>query len=472
VGCSLLKARMGIVGLGTMGENLALNIAGRGFPVSVYNRTAERTKEFVSRLDGSLDVRPTFSIKELVDSLERPRQVLLMVTAGSAVDSVFMQLAEHLSEGDIVIDGGNSYFKDTERRFKEAAKRKIAFMGVGISGGEEGALKGPCIMAGGPIDAYMTLEPVFSKIAARIESGPCCAYLGPGGAGHYTKMVHNGIEYALLEVIAEVYDVQLTGLGLDTRSIRENFAEWDDEDLQSYLLDITKLALSKEDPETGRPLVEMISDRTGQKGTGKWASQTALDLGVPTPTIDAGVSSRNLSTYREERLKAAAKYNPEKVRFRGDGRELVEALRDALRCSFIVSYAQGFDLLRAGSENYGYSLPLAVTARIWRGGCIIRARLLERFERALASSPSLRNLLLDDAIASTLKEHEGGWRKAVLAAKSLGIPVPALSSALDYYDAFRREKLPSNLIQALRDIFGAHTYERVDRPGSFHTIWS
>jgi 6-phosphogluconate dehydrogenase len=463
---------MGIVGLGTMGENLALNIAGRGFPVSVYNRTAERTKEFVSRLDGSLDVRPTFSIKELVDSLERPRQVLLMVTAGSAVDSVFMQLAEHLSEGDIVIDGGNSYFKDTERRFKEAAKRKIAFMGVGISGGEEGALKGPCIMAGGPIDAYMTLEPVFSKIAARIESGPCCAYLGPGGAGHYTKMVHNGIEYALLEVIAEVYDVQLTGLGLDTRSIRENFAEWDDEDLQSYLLDITKLALSKEDPETGRPLVEMISDRTGQKGTGKWASQTALDLGVPTPTIDAGVSSRNLSTYREERLKAAAKYNPEKVRFRGDGRELVEALRDALRCSFIVSYAQGFDLLRAGSENYGYSLPLAVTARIWRGGCIIRARLLERFERALASSPSLRNLLLDDAIASTLKEHEGGWRKAVLAAKSLGIPVPALSSALDYYDAFRREKLPSNLIQALRDIFGAHTYERVDRPGSFHTIWS
>lgn len=472
MGCSLLKARMGIVGLGTMGENLALNIAGRGFPVSVYNRTAERTKEFVSRLDGSLDVRPTFSIKELVDSLERPRQVLLMVTAGSAVDSVFMQLAEHLSEGDIVIDGGNSYFKDTERRFKEAAKRKIAFMGVGISGGEEGALKGPCIMAGGPIDAYMTLEPVFSKIAARIESGPCCAYLGPGGAGHYTKMVHNGIEYALLEVIAEVYDVQLTGLGLDTRSIRENFAEWDDEDLQSYLLDITKLALSKEDPETGRPLVEMISDRTGQKGTGKWASQTALDLGVPTPTIDAGVSSRNLSTYREERLKAAAKYNPEKVRFRGDGRELVEALRDALRCSFIVSYAQGFDLLRAGSENYGYSLPLAVTARIWRGGCIIRARLLERFERALASSPSLRNLLLDDAIASTLKEHEGGWRKAVLAAKSLGIPVPALSSALDYYDAFRREKLPSNLIQALRDIFGAHTYERVDRPGSFHTIWS
>jgi len=468
----LPKAQIGVLGLGTMGESLALNMAGKGFRVAVYNRTAERTKEFLGRVEGSMTVMPTYGLEDFVKSLEAPRRILLMVTAGQAVDQIAMQISPLLSKGDILMDAGNSYFLETERRAKEAAESGIHFFGVGISGGEEGALKGPCVMVGGPEEAYPRVEPVFTSMAAKTTSGVCSAYLGPGGAGHFTKMVHNGIEYALMELIAESYDFQLTGLGMEFPSVKDNFAKWSAGELQSYLMEITVEALSKIDEYTGKPLVQMILDRAKQKGTGKWTSQTALDLGVPIPTIDAVVSARNLSACKEERVMASKLHPLGKATYKGNREAMCEKLGDALYCSFIVSYAQGFALLKAGSNEFRYGLPLGEIARIWKGGCIIRAKLLDRIQAALSSEPSLHNLLVDRGLSSTLRSSEANWREVVQTMKSLAIPSPAMDSALDYYDAYSRETLPANLIQALRDVFGAHTYERTDRAGSFHTNWA
>jgi 6-phosphogluconate dehydrogenase len=469
---TLPKAQIGVLGLGTMGESLALNMAGKGLPVAVYNRTAEKTMEFMRRVDKSMTVVPTYSLAEFSGALETPRKVLLMVTAGPAVDQVIKQVSPLLSKGDILIDAGNSFFGDTERREKETSEVGLRFLGVGVSGGEEGALKGPCVMVGGPKEAYAQVEAIFGKMAARTPSGVCSAYLGPGGAGHFTKMVHNGVEYALMELIAEAYDLQVTGLGLEAGAVRDNFAVWNSHELQSYLMEIAVQALSKTDEDTGRPLVEMILDRAQQKGTGKWTSQTALDLGVPIPTIDAGVSARNLSAYKDERVRASKMYPSARIAYRGDTSDICEELGDALHCSFIASFAQGFSLLKAGSKEYRYALPLDEIARIWKGGCIIRAKLLDRIQAAFAAEPSLDNLMVDSGLESVLRRSEGNWRHVVQVMKSLSIPAPAMDSALDYYDSYRREKLPANLIQALRDIFGAHTYERIDKAGSYHTDWA
>jgi len=469
---TLSKAQIGVLGLGTMGESLALNIAGKGFPIAVFNRTAEKTREFRSTVAPSMSVKATFGLEEFVGALKVPRKVLLMVTAGQAVDQIIRQISPLMSKGDILIDAGNSNFVETERRAKEAAEAGIRFMGVGVSGGEEGALKGPCIMVGGPREAYSEVEPIFDSIAAKTPSGVCSAYLGPGGAGHFTKMVHNGIEYALMELIAEAYDLQLTGLKLDHAKVRDNFAAWEDGDLQSYLMEITVQALSRKDDYTGGPLVDVILDKARQKGTGKWTSQTALDLGVPVPTIDAGVSARNLSAYKDERVRASKLYPPRRVKFEGDRAAMRDKIGDALYSSFVMSYAQGFSLLKAGSAEFRYDLPLAKISQIWKGGCIIRSKLLDRVETALSSDPDLDNLMVDRGLGSIVRSSEENWRYVVQTMKSLGIPSPAMDSALDYYDGYRRETLPANLIQALRDIFGAHTYERVDRPGSFHTDWN
>ncbi len=466
------KAQIGVLGLGTMGEHLAMNLAGKGFPVAVFNRTAAKTKELYEEVGGTMPILPTYSLEDFVGTLETPRKVMLMVTAGQAVDQVIRQATPLLEKGDILMDAGNSHFMDTERRAKEAAESGLAFLGIGVSGGEEGALKGPCIMVGGPEEAYRRVEPMFSSIAATTSSGVCSAYLGPGGAGHFTKMVHNGIEYALMELIAEAYDFQTTGLGLEFSSVVENFMRWNQGDLQSYLMEITVQALSKRDEYTGGPLVKVILDKAKQKGTGKWTSQTALDLGVPIPTIDAGVAARNLSAFKEERVKASGQHMGGSQRFKGDRVGAVEKLGDALYCSFIVSYAQGFSLLKAGSKEFRYDLPLEEIARIWKGGCIIRAKLLDRIQAALSADRSLDNLLVDRGLGSSLRGAEANWREVVQVMKSLAIPTPAMDSALDYYDAYRRNTLPAGLIQALRDIFGAHTYERVDRAGTFHTDWS
>jgi 6-phosphogluconate dehydrogenase len=468
----LTKAQIGVLGLGTMGESLALNLAGKGHFVAVFNRTTERTKDLVDRVGGTMPIVPAYSLDEFVKSLETPRKVLLMVTAGQAVDQVIKQLRPLLSSGDVLIDAGNSNFMDTERRAREAADDGLALLGVGVSGGEEGALKGPCIMVGGPEEAYRQVKPMFDSIAARTESGISSAYLGPGGAGHFTKMVHNGIEYALMELIAEAYDLQVTGLGMQFGAVVNNFKGWSRGELESYLMEITVEALSRRDEYTGGPLVQVILDKAKQKGTGKWASQTALDLGVPVPTIDAGVAARNLSSYKEERVAASRLHPSGALKYKGDREAIGQKLGDALYCSFIASFAQGFALLKAGSKEFRYDLPTGEIARIWKGGCIIRAKLLDRIQAALSAEPSLDNLLVDRALGSTLRSSEANWREVAQIMKSLAVPAPGMDSALDYYDGYRRETLPASLIQALRDIFGAHTYERTDRPGSFHTDWS
>jgi 6-phosphogluconate dehydrogenase len=466
------KANIGIVGLGTMGENLALNIHSKGFRVAVYNRTAEKTKEFMGKLSPTAEIVPCYEPAELVNSLEAPRILLFMVTAGEAVDEIIGQFSPLLAKDDILIDAGNSYFKDTERRAKEAADRGLRYLGIGVSGGEEGALKGPCIMAGGSEEAYGQAREIFDKIAAKTSSGICSAYLGPGGAGHFTKMVHNGIEYALMELIAEAYDVQATTLGLGGDKIRGNFSDWNSGDLQSYLVETAAKALAKKEEGSWKSVVEFILDKAQQKGTGKWASQTAMDLGVPTPTMDAGVSARNLSAMKEERKRAAQKFNLLNPLYQGDMKEFLEELREAVFCSYLVAFAQGFALLKAGSKEYGYNLALDEVARIWKGGCIIRAKMLNPIEGAFLAEANLDNILLSDGIVQLIKSHEGHWRHSVSMMKMLALPIPAASSALDYYDAYKRERLPANLIQAMRDIFGAHTYERIDKPGSFHTNWS
>ena len=460
---------VGLIGLGVMGQNLARNFQNKGYSVVVYNRTAEKTRNFSVKYP---EISAKYSLAEFVDQLKQPRQVVLMVTAGSAVDDTLTPLVDLLSKGDVVMDCGNSFFQDTERRCKELEKRGIHYLGVGVSGGEEGALKGPCIMVGGPREGYELVSEMLSRAAAQVD-GPCSEYLGPRGAGHYVKMVHNGIEYAIMQVIAEAYDLLTQGAGQNVRQVKDVFKEWNEAELNSFLMEIAVEVLAKYDGDSKRFLVSMVLDRAKQKGTGKWASQSAMDLGIPVPTIDAAVSARNLSGLKDERVKAGAIYNPlRKTNQHSAPGNFAERLEGAVRASVLISYTQGFALMRAASKEYGYGIPLESVARIWRGGCIIRAQLLNTIMHSFHVNPDLVNLMMDQGVAKSLTGLESRWRDTIRTAKEMGIPVPALSASLDYYDGYRSECLPANLIQLLRDRFGAHGYERLDRPGQFHSDWA
>jgi len=465
------RAGIGLIGLAVMGQNLALNMERNGFAVAVFNRTTETMESFVEAHPGKR-LAGCSTLAEMVESLHRPRRIMLMVKAGPAVDAVIDQLEPLLESGDLIIDGGNSYFTDTERRAMALEANGLRFIGAGVSGGEEGALHGPSIMPGGDPEAYALVRDVFEAIAAKVQGEPCVTYLGPGGAGHYVKMVHNGIEYGDMQLIAESYDILRRGLGLAASDLHAIFAEWNRGELESYLIEITADIFARKDDSTGLPLVDLILDEAQQKGTGKWTSQNALDLGVPIPTINAAVESRILSGYRAERLAASRVLEGPSGAFEGNRERLIEDVRDALYMAKICSYAQGMALLRAASHEYGYALNLGDIAAIWRGGCVIRARFLDRITEAFRRNPDLPNLLLDEGFRDEVQRRQTALRTVVRAATELGIPSLALSSALAYYDAYRAGRLPANLTQAQRDYFGAHTYRRVDREGMFHTEWT
>jgi 6-phosphogluconate dehydrogenase len=470
-----------LIGLAVMGENLALNIARNGYPLVVYNRTTTRTEEFMAERAEGTGITAATTLAELVAALERPRQIILMVKAGLPVDAVLAELVPLLDPDDIVIDGGNSYFRDTERREKALAEQNLRFVGMGVSGGELGALWGPSLMPGGPREAYDLLEPMLVAIAAKSDYGPCVSYIGPGGSGHYVKMVHNGIEYGDMQLIAETYDVMRVALAMPAGDIAAVFREWNSGKLASYLIEVTTDVLLYVDQETGQPLVDLILDAAEQKGTGRWTIESSLELGSPVPTIDAAVTARMLSSQRPLRLQASkvllgppASGNPEiAARLLGDGDEqrAIAALEDALYFAKVSSYAQGMALLSAASAANEWSLDLSEIARIWTGGCIIRAAFLGDIMRAYRENPRLENLLLDLEIAQLSDASVGGARRTNVTARSWGIPAPGASSALDYFDTLRQEALPANLIQAQRDYFGAHTYHRRDREGIFHTVW-
>jgi len=465
------KQQFGIIGLAVMGQNLALNVERNGFSVAVYNRTAARTEEFMAGPAKGKDIRAAYTIKEFVEALEKPRRIMIMVKAGPPVDAVIEQLVPYLEPGDLVIDGGNSFFKDTERRAQTLEEKGILYIGTGISGGEYGALYGPSIMPGGQREAYALVEPIFTAIAAKVNGDPCVTYIGPRGAGHYVKMVHNGIEYGDMQLIAESYDILHRAGGLSAAELHEVFAEWNRGELQSYLIEITADIFAKIDDETGKPLVEVILDEAKQKGTGKWTSQNSLDLGVPTPTINAAVVSRIISAYKGERVAASKVLSGPEIKYEGGREALIQDVRDALYAAKICSYAQGFTLLRAASHEYDYGLNLTEIARIWRGGCIIRAGFLDDVRAAFQRDPALPNLLLDPYFKEAVESRPGALRRVIQTAVGLGIPCLAFSSSLAYYDAYRTARLPANLTQAQRDYFGAHTYRRIDKEGSFHTEW-
>ena len=461
----------GLIGLAVMGQNLVLNIESRGFSVSVFNRTTSKMTAFVEERCRGKKIGGFEKLEDFVRSLKRPRKIMLMVKAGEAVDDFIDKVLPHLERGDILIDGGNSFFGDTIRRNKSLAAKGILYIGTGVSGGEEGALKGPSIMPGGQKQAYDAVADVLLAISAKVNGDPCCTYIGPDGAGHYVKMVHNGIEYGDMQLICEAYYIMANALGMSAPELHDVFARWNEGDLDSYLIEITRDIFAKVDPETGHPLVEVIKDRAGQKGTGKWTSQSALDLGVPAPTIAEAVFARCISAIKDERVAASKVLRGPKRTFRGDRAKFIEAIRQALYASKICSYAQGFALMRAAGEEYGWELNFGEISMIWRGGCIIRAHFLHRIKDAFDRKADLANLLLDRYFKKIVVSSQAKWRKVVVEATKLGIPVPAFSSALAYFDSYRRERLSANLIQAQRDYFGAHTYERLDREGSFHTEW-
>ena len=463
---------IGLIGLAVMGQNLVLNMERNGYQISVYNRTAERTKEFIDGTATGKNIVATYSIEEFVETLKQPRRIMAMVKSGAPVDAVIEQLKPHLDPGDLIIDGGNSFFKDTERRTQALEAQGLGYLGVGISGGEEGALWGPSIMPGGQSQAYAHVEPIYTDIAAKVDGDPCVTYIGPRGAGHYVKMVHNGIEYGDMQMIAEAYDLLHHGLGLYSAELYEVFTAWNEDVLASFLIEITADIFARMDEETGVPLVELILDKAQQKGTGKWTSQEALDLGVPTPTINAAVEARILSAYKTEREKAALLYPGKTKRYRDDRVNFIAAVKNALYASKISAYAQGMALLSAASREYEYEINLAEVARIWRGGCIIRARLLEDIQAAYTEDPDLPNLLLASFFREALLTRQDAWRHVLQTAVDLEIPTPAMSASLAIFDGYRRAMLPANLIQAQRDYFGAHTYQRVDREGKFHTEWT
>lgn len=454
-----------------MGKNLALNIESRGFSVSVYNRSSSKTEEFLQEAKGK-NVVGTYSIEEFVQSLETPRKILLMVKAGTATDATIQSLLPHLEKDDILIDGGNTYYKDTQRRNKELAESGIHFIGTGVSGGEEGALKGPSIMPGGQKEAHELVKPILEAISAKVDGEPCTTYIGPDGAGHYVKMVHNGIEYGDMQLISESYFILKQVLGLSADELHEVFAEWNKGELDSYLIEITADIFTKKDEETGKPLVDVILDKAGQKGTGKWTSQSALDLGVPLPIITESVFARFISAMKEERVKASGLLSgPDVKPVTENKEELIEAVRKALFMSKICSYAQGFAQMKAASEEYNWDLKYGEIAMIFRGGCIIRAAFLQKIKEAYDREPELDNLLLDSYFKNIVESYQGALRQVISLAVAQGVPVPSFSSALAYYDSYRTAVLPANLIQAQRDYFGAHTYERTDKEGIFHTEW-
>jgi 6-phosphogluconate dehydrogenase len=467
------QQHFGLIGLAVMGENLALNVERNGFPVAVYNRTAARTDAFMAERAQGRQIVATYSPEELVASLERPRRILIMVKAGAPVDAVIDQLKPMLEPGDILIDGGNSFYEDTARRVKDLESMGLRFVGMGVSGGEEGALNGPSLMPGGTKEAYDALEPILTKIAAQVEDGPCVTYIGPSGAGHYVKMVHNGIEYGDMQLIAEAYDLLKNALGLSHTQLNQVFTEWNTtKELNSFLIEITAEIFNYIDPDTGLPLVDVILDAAGQKGTGRWTVMSALELAVPIPTMIAAVNARITSFYKQERVAASKVLPGPSGKYEGDTQAFISKIRDALYCSKICSYAQGMALLRAASKAFDYNLNLSEMARIWKGGCIIRAALLNQIQDAFKEDPELPNLVLAPEFKQTILDKQEAWREVLAVAAKLGIPVPAFSASLDYFDSYRRDRLPQNLTQAQRDFFGAHTYERSDKPGTFHTEWT
>ncbi len=464
---------IGIVGLGVMGQNLALNVQSRGFSVIGFDLDAAKAEASRKKWAGKTGMSTAASLAELVRSLASPRKILLMVPAGAPVDAVIAELKPMLAAGDILLDGGNSFFQDTDRRGKELEAAGIHYIGSGVSGGEEGALRGPALMPGGQEEAYRLVEPILTAIAAKVDGGACCGYIGRGGAGHYVKMVHNGIEYGIMQLLCEAYDFMQSVLGMNAAQMQKVFARWNQGEMNSYLIEISAAVLDKTDPETGRPLVDVILDRAGQKGTGKWTSQNALDLGVAIPTINAALEGRILSAIKDERVNAAKVLTGPPSRPAADEKVLLASLQGALRLAILTCYAQGFALMREASREYGYHLDFAEIARIWKGGCIIRARVLDSIRAAFAADPALPNLLVAEPFRGAANLLQAELRTVVAKAAECGVPVLALAASLGYLDSYRRERLPQNLLQAQRDYFGAHTYERVDKPRGqkFHTEW-
>lgn len=463
---------IGLIGLAIMGKSLALNLANHGFLVSVFNRTLEITQRFAEERAKGKTILPTYSLINFVCSLTKPRIIIIIVKAGIAVDTTVNQLLPLLESGDIIIDGGNSLWTDTQRREKALRKKDIYFVGCGISGGEEGALNGPALMPGGDPASWEVIRPILTKIAAVVHSEPCCRYIGPDGAGHYVKMVHNGIEYGDMQLICEAYSILKNVLGLSHMELYEIFSKWNSGKLNSYLIEITARILSKTDSDTGKPLLEVILDKAGEKGTGKWTIISAIEHNIAASILYAAVDARILASKKEERLAASQILStPLHTPFVGNHTALINAVEDTLYASKIVSYAQGMDILAKASQHYHWNLNFCDIATIWRGGCIIRAKFLNRVKHAFAKNPDLKNLMLDSFFCSVLSRNQVGWRIAVSTALQHGVSIPAFSLGLAYYDAYRSARLPANLLQAQRDCFGAHTYERIDRPGTFHTEW-
>ncbi len=469
------KADIGVVGLAVMGENLILNMESKGFTVACYNRTVSKVDDFVEGRAKGKKIIGCRSVEEFVSNLEKPRRVMLMVKAGKPVDAFIEQILPHLEEGDIVIDGGNSHFPDTMRRTKYLEEKGLMYIGTGVSGGEEGALKGPSIMPGGSPDAWEHVKNIFQSVAAKAPDGtPCCQWVGSDGAGHFVKMTHNGIEYGDMQLICEAYQIMSRGLGMSAAEMQEVFAEWNKGDLDSYLIEITSEILAKTDPDTGKPMVDVILDTAGQKGTGKWTSQAGLDMGVGIPQIAEAVFARCLSAIKEERVAASKALVGPDAEFSGDKDAFIAELQQAVYAAKICSYAQGFQLQRAAANEYGWDLNYGDIALMWRAGCIIRARFLDKIKAAFDKNMELPNLLLDDYFKGVIDKSQPAWRSVVRTAIQLGIPVPAMGTALNYYDSYRCARLPANLLQAQRDYFGAHTYERLDKPRGefFHTDWT
>jgi 6-phosphogluconate dehydrogenase len=470
----MAKADIGLIGLAVMGENLILNMESRGFTVACFNRTVSKVDNFIEGRAKGKNIIGCHTIEEFVESLKTPRKVMLMVKAGPAVDAFIDKLLPHLEDGDIIIDGGNSHFPDTMRRTEYVESKGKLYIGTGVSGGEEGALRGPSIMPGGSAAAWEHVKPIFQKIAAKTKDGePCCDWVGENGAGHFVKMVHNGIEYGDMQMICETYQMMKDGLGMSNQEMHDCFTEWNKGELDSYLIEITRDILSYKD-EDGNEVIDLILDTAGQKGTGKWTAIEALNQGQPLTLIGEAVFARCLSALKEERVKAAKTLKGPRAKFRGDKEKFLDDLRQTLYASKIVSYAQGYQLMRAAAAEYKWNLNYGGIALMWRGGCIIRSVFLGKIKEAFVKKPKLENLLLDPFFKKAVRQAQRSWRRVVMAAVKLGIPIPAMSTALAFYDGYRHERLPANLLQAQRDYFGAHTYERVDKPRGefFHTNWT
>ncbi|NMO00322.1 NADP-dependent phosphogluconate dehydrogenase [Gordonia sp. TBRC 11910] len=465
-------AQIGVTGLAVMGSNIARNFASHGYTVALHNRSIAKTDALLEKHGDDGDFVRTETVEEFVGALERPRRVLIMVQAGAATDAVINELADAMEAGDIIIDGGNALYTDTIRREAAMAERGLLFIGAGISGGEEGALNGPSIMPGGPAKSYESVGPLLEAVAAQVDGEPCCTHIGPDGSGHFVKMVHNGIEYADMQLIGEAYDLMRRALDLPVAEIADVFREWNSTELESYLIEITAEVLSQVDAETGKPLVDVIVDEAGQKGTGRWTVKAALDLGIPTTGIAEAVFARALSSSTSQRTAAQGLASGTLSAAPADKKAFVDDIKAALYASKVVAYAQGFDEISAGSAEYGWNVDRGSLATIWRGGCIIRAQFLNRIREAYATDPELPSLLLAPYFREAVENGVDAWRRVVATATTMGVPVPAFASSLSYYDALRSERLPAALTQGLRDFFGAHTYKRVDKPGTFHTLWS